>query len=72
MRVNKKFDIFEFSLVMPDCARVAQLFQMIKFPQIDRFRSTDKNRNHSLGIFGNKKFHACVTCERRQIIEFRK
>jgi len=66
MRVNKKFDIFEFSLVMPDCATIAQqLFQMIKFPQIDRFRNTDKNRNQLLGIFRNKKFHVCVTCERR-------
>jgi len=55
---------------VPDCARIAQqFFQMTKFPQIDRFRSTDKNRNRSLGIFCNKKFQ---TCERRQIIEFYK
>jgi len=33
VRVNTKFDIFEFSFVVPDCARVAQqLFQITKFP----------------------------------------
>jgi len=65
MGVNKKNTHF------PDCARVAQqLFQMAKFPQIDRFRSTDKNRNRPLGIFRNKKFLSRITCERRRIIEF--
>ena len=46
MRVNQKFDNFEFSFVVPDCAREAQqLFQMTKLSQIIRFRGTDKIRN---------------------------
>jgi len=33
---------------------------MTKFPQINRFRSTDKNGNQPLEMFKNKKFQTHV------------
>ena len=65
IRVNQKFNIFKFFLVVPICARKAQqLFQMTKLSWIARFSGTDKIRNQILENFRNRKFQTRVTSEK--------